>query len=291
MQHAERWFAGSFVLAIVLLTSAAAFGVAPDNASTLVILVVGVVLLGLPHGALDPLVARNAFANIPRYHTLSFYAAYLSAVCLYALLWRNLPTAGLAGFLIIAAYHFGSDWTSRGSALTRFGYGLTVVTLPAAFHPRAEAQIFTLLGTPYAPAFVSVSRLLAPLAMVAGGIGAILQCKQRKRDLVEFLAIVAGALLLEPLVFFTCYFSLLHSPRHLLETAQDLGLTDLASIVRKSLPILIATLALAGLFYLGLRGASATGRIVMTVFIGLAALTVPHMLLDALASASKKRSC
>jgi Brp/Blh family beta-carotene 15,15'-monooxygenase len=112
----------------------------------------------------------------------------------------------------------------------------------------------------------------------------VLQFKERRRDLVEFVAIVAGALLLEPLVFFTCYFSLLHSPRHLLETARELGLITFHSIARKSLPILIATILLGLLFYANLHGASMSGRIEMTVFIGLAALTVPHMLLETVAT-------
>jgi hypothetical protein len=83
---------------------------------------------------------------------------------------------------------------------------------------------------------------------------------------------------------------LLHSPRHLLETAEDLGLTNFRSIALKSLPTLAATLVLAVLFYLHLHGAPASGRILMTVFVGLAALTVPHMLLDTLASEMRKRS-
>jgi Brp/Blh family beta-carotene 15,15'-monooxygenase len=192
---------------------------------------------------------------------------------------------------MIAAYHFGSDWTPRGHALTRLGYGLTIVSLPAVLHPGEEARIFALLGTQHAQTFVAVSRLLAPLAVLAGGVGGLLQFKQSRRDLVEFLFIVAGALLLEPLVFFTCYFSLLHSPRHLLETAEYLGLKSFRSIALKSLPILVATLALAALFYLHLQGAPSSGRIVMTVFVGLAALTVPHMLLDTLASEMRKRNC
>jgi Brp/Blh family beta-carotene 15,15'-monooxygenase len=290
MEQAEHSFERAFLFAIGVLITAAAFGLRFNNSATLIVLVIGVVLLGLPHGALDPLVARKAFGGSASYSRLIFYAVYLLSVCCYAFLWIWLPTVGLTGFLIIAAYHFGSDWSPRGSALTRFGYGLTVVTLPAVLHPGSEAQIFALLGTQHAQTIVTTSRLLAPLAVVAGGVGALRQFKQRRSDLKEFLAIVVGALLLEPLVFFTCYFSLLHSPRHLLETARNLRLTSFRRIALKSLPILAATLALAVLLYLYLQGAPSSGRILMTVFIGLAALTVPHMLLDALAPENRKQS-
>jgi len=288
MERTEHWFGQAFVAATALLAVAAAFGARLNSSTTLIVLAVGVVLLGLPHGALDPLVARKAFATYERYSTLVFYVLYFLAVCLYVLLWMRLPTLGLSGFLVISAYHFGSDWYPRGTVLTRLGYGLTVVTLPAVLHGRAEAQIFGLLGMVHAQMLADISRVVAPVAVTVGGVGAVLQFTQRRKDLVEFLAIVAGALMLEPLVFFTCYFSLLHSPRHLLETAENLGLVNFQSIALKSFPILIATLVLGGLFYLNLPGSSMSGRIVMTVFIGLAALTVPHMLLETIASRMRK---
>jgi Brp/Blh family beta-carotene 15,15'-monooxygenase len=284
MEQAERWFERAFVVATAILVVAAVLGARLGSSTTLVVLVAGVVVLGLPHGALDPMVARKAFANDERYSRLSFYVGYLVAAFLYVLLWMRLPTLGLASFLTISAYHFGSDWYPRGSTFTRLAYGLAVVTLPALLHASDETRIFALLGTRHPQMLIEISKLLAPLAVTVAGGGAVLQFKQRRKDLMEFLAIVAGALVLEPLVFFTCYFSLLHSPRHLLETAKDLGLTNFQSIASKSLSILIATLVLGGLFYMSLRDASMSGRVVMTVFIGLAALTVPHMLLETLAS-------
>jgi Brp/Blh family beta-carotene 15,15'-monooxygenase len=284
MEQAECWFERAFVVATVLLVAAAVFGARLSSSTTLFILVAGVVALGLPHGALDPMVARKAFATYVRYNSLLFYAGYLLAVFLYALLWIRLPTLGLASFLMISAYHFGSDWYPRGSMLTRLGYGLTVVTLPSLLHADDAARIFALLGTQHAQTLVEISKGLAPFALTVGGVGAVLQFKQRRKDFVEFVFIVAGALMLDPLVFFTCYFSLLHSPRHLLETAKDLGLTSFTSLASKTLSILIATLILGGLFYRSLRDVSMSGRIVMTVFIGLASLTVPHMLLETLAS-------
>lgn len=280
MEYAKVWFEQAFLVATFALVAAALFGVQMGSTTTVVVLVVGVTLLGLPHGALDPLVARKAFGTHGRYNSLSFYAGYLFAVSAYALLWMRLPTVCLAGFLVISAFHFGSDWSPRGTGLTRLGYGLTVVALPALLHASAVARIFALLGTQHAEALVAICRVLAPAAVLAAGAGAVLQLRRGGRDLAELLAIVAGALVLDPLVFFTCYFSLLHSPRHLLETAQELGFVSLRTLAVKSLPILIATLLLGSLFYLNLAGATRNVRLVMTVFIGLAALTVPHMLLE-----------
>jgi Brp/Blh family beta-carotene 15,15'-monooxygenase len=289
MEVAERWYGRIFLITTAVLVIAALFGHRLGPTTTLALLVAGVVVLGLPHGALDPMVARKAFEDHRFFGGIVFYAIYLSIVLAYAILWLRFPTIGLSGFLLISAYHFGSDWYPRGSALTRCAYGLTIVTLPAMLHGGEVARIFGVLGTVQAQALVDVSTLLAPIGLIAAGLGAILQYKQSRRDLLEFSALVLGAIFLEPLVFFTCYFSLLHSPRHLLETSKNLGITNLKTIAAKSLPILITTLALGGLLYLCLPAVSVSGRIVMVVFIGLAALTVPHMLLDSLASKIQRR--
>jgi Brp/Blh family beta-carotene 15,15'-monooxygenase len=288
MEVAERWYGRIFVSVIGLLVLTVLMGQQLSSTAALVVLVVGVVLLGLPHGALDPLVARKAFVG-RRYTTIVFYAIYLVLVLAYWLLWNRYPTVGLSFFLLIAALHFGSDWESRGSFVTRCAYGLAIVTLPVLRFPSEVASIYAMLGTSNAAALITMSRILAPAAVGIAAVGAALQFRQRWSDALELLSIVSGALLLQPLVFFTCYFALLHSPRHLLDTAQGLGMTSLKRIYLATLPALLATLLLAGLAYWLLPHIGMAARVVRIVFIGLAALTVPHMLLDVVAEAERKR--
>jgi Brp/Blh family beta-carotene 15,15'-monooxygenase len=289
MQVAERWYGRIFVSVIGLLLLAALLGQQLSPTAALVVLVAGVVLLGLPHGALDPMVARKAFAG-RRHTTIAFYAIYLALVLAYWLLWNRYPTVGLSFFLLIAAFHFGSDWEPRGSFVTRCAYGLAIVTLPVVRFPSEVASIYAMLGTSHAAAFITMSKILAPAAAGIAAVGAALQFRQRRSDALEWLSIVSGALLLHPLVFFTCYFALLHSPRHLLETAQGLGITSLKRIYLVTLPVLLATLLLAGLAYWLLPPIGIAARVLRIVFIGLAALTVPHMLLDVVAEAKPIKS-
>jgi Brp/Blh family beta-carotene 15,15'-monooxygenase len=281
MALAQRWYGRVFIATTALLLVAALLGHQLSPTTTLVVLVAGVVLLGLPHGSLDPMVARKAF-NGRRAATMAFHAIYLALVLAYWLLWNRYPTIGLSLFLLIAAVHFGTDWESRGSALTRCAYGLAIVTLPALRFPSDVASIYAMLGTQHAPAIVAISRILAPAALGVATLGVALQFKLRQRDAFELLTITAGALLLEPLVFFTCYFALLHSPRHLLDTADSLGITSLRRIYLATVPVLLATLLLAALAYSMLPHIGVDARLLRVVFIGLAALTVPHMLLDTL---------
>jgi Brp/Blh family beta-carotene 15,15'-monooxygenase len=288
METAERWYGRIFVSVMALLLLTAIMGRQLSAMAALVVLVAGVVLLGLPHGALDPRVARKAFAG-RGYTAIGFYSIYLALALAYWLLWNRYPTLGLAFFLLIAAFHFGSDWEIRGSIVTRCAYGLAIVTLPALRFPSEVASIYAMLGTAHAAAFITVSRFLAPAATGIAAVGAALQFRQRKSDALELLSLVAGALLLQPLVFFTCYFALLHSPRHLLETAEGLGMTSLKRVYLATLPIVLATLLLAGLAYSLLPHIGTDARLLRIVFIGLAALTVPHMLLESAVEAQTKR--
>jgi len=288
MGVAERWYGRTFVPVIGLLLLAALLGQQLNPTAAIVLLVSGVVLLGLPHGALDPMVARKAFAG-RRDTAIGFHAIYLALALAYWLLWNRYPTIGLSFFLLIAAFHFGSDWESRGSFVTRCAYGLTIVTLPVLRFPSEVASIYAMLGTAHAAALVTLSRTLAPAAVGIAAVGAALQFRQRKSDVLELLSIAGGAILLQPLVFFTCYFALLHSPRHLLETARGLGMTSLKRIYLATLPVVLATLLLAGLAYRLLPHIGMDARVLRIVFIGLAALTVPHMLLETAVEAEIKR--
>ena len=283
MDMAERYYGRAFLLVTGALVLASLLHAQLSPPTALAALVIGVILLGLPHGALDPIVARKAFGAHRYYSPLAFYATYLILALSYSLVWSRYPTLGLSSFLGIAALHFGSDWQHRGNTLTRVAYGLTIVTLPALVHPLAVTGIYAALGTSHAQQLVEVSKFVALTAIFLGGAGAVLQFKQRASDLYEFVAIVAAATLLGPLVFFTCYFCLLHSPRHLLETAGALGIASLRRLTLVATPIVLATVALSGIFWFVLPEISYSGRLLTLVFAGLASLTVPHMLLDEVA--------
>jgi len=280
---AKRWYGRVFIAITALLLIASLLGRHLSPSATLSVLVAGVIFLGLPHGALDPMVARKAFAGRRGYNTAVFSIAYLALVLAYWVLWNRFPTFGLSSFLLIAAFHFGSDWEGRGNYLTRCAYGCAIVTLPSLRFPAEVVSIYGMLGTGYASGLVAFSKVLAPVAVGIALIGAGLQFQRHRNDFFELLTITAGALLLHPLVFFTCYFTLLHSPRHLLETAEGLGMMRLKNIYLATLPVLLATLLLGAIAYGLLPDIGTNARLLRIVFIGLAALTVPHMLLDTLA--------
>lgn len=284
MEIARLYYGRLFLFVTAVLSLAAVCGRQLGPRATLALLASGVVILGLPHGALDPLVARKFRVAHHTHNKPAFYAIYLLLGLSYLFLWTKCPTLGLVGFLAIAAFHFGSDWDPLGSAVTRLAYGLTVVTLPALLHPAAVGSVYHALGASHVELLVKIAGNVGIVSAIVACLAAMERFNRHRRDLVELAGILIGAVLLQPLLFFTCYFSLLHSPRHLLQTAEAVGIESLKHLYFRTAPIVLVTTALGVSIYFLLPASYWGDRILTIVFIGLAALTVPHMFLNGLAS-------
>ena len=235
-----------------------------------------VILAGLPHGALDPLVAHKAGLWRQLRGFFGFLLLYLGLAAAALGAWLLFPGAALLVFLLYSGFHFSGDWRGELPGPLRLSAGIFIVSAPALFHPGATEGIFALLAGPEPAA--SITALLSLPAFLAGlGLLAALASSRCSPDTRLELGILGtGAILFSPLLFFILYFCGLHSPRHLIEAArgQRRGLV-LATAAGFSL--LAVALAGAALWVTGTR--PVTDGLIQVIFIGLAVLTVPHMLL------------
>ena len=243
--------------------------------ATLAILVV---FLGLPHGSLDPLVAWKAGMWRDVRGLFVFLALYLVLAGASIVLWISFPLVALILFLGYSAWHFAGDWRASLPLVPRLAAGLVIVSGPALFHAELVASYFTILTQNAAGsmAFVRVLSLVSiPAAVLV--FGTALRLVQRNPAFAGELAVlVTCALLLPPLVFFILYFCGLHSPRHLMETVKGLNKTAVISV---GVGVTFLTVVGGWGVLVMLPSASLDERLLQIIFIGLAALTVPHMLL------------
>jgi Brp/Blh family beta-carotene 15,15'-monooxygenase len=73
-----------------------------------VILLLGIILLGIPHGGADHLIAaKNSRNKYGRFSNEKFNIMYLGNIALFLGLLFLFPLAGILLFLILSAYHFG----------------------------------------------------------------------------------------------------------------------------------------------------------------------------------------
>jgi Brp/Blh family beta-carotene 15,15'-monooxygenase len=161
--------------------------------------------------------------------------------------------------------------------------GVSVIVLPALVFQSDVAMLFGLLTSETtATLFADLMHKTAIAAIVASVLCLVLNVRRAPWVIVEYALLVATALIAAPLIYFVVYFCGLHSPRHFLLTADQLRLTPVQGL-RAALPIMAATLLLSALGAIALYMCTSTfeATTLQLVFIGLAALTVPHMILTA----------
>ena len=263
----------------------------PRDAAWLVALT-AVIVLGVPHGALDGAVAAPLLR--PRWGRAwfpVFAVPYLGLAGGVLLAWQLMPLATLAAFLAVSVLHFGAEDAGPGRPFEALVRGGLPVALPALLHPEATARVFAVVArVPMAelPAWWSVAAWL----WLALAVVWLLTDRPRPAVQAEMTVLAAAFLALPPLTAFTLYFVGLHAPRHMRALVRDPmrapGIDTMPRAVRAALPIFALTLGLgAGLWPLYAAGApDATANLLTVTLRMLSALTVPHILLDHIAARS-----
>ena len=258
-------------------------------AAQLAVLGAGVAIVGVPHGALDGRIGRAWLRpRLGRSWGAWFAAGYLLLVAAVVGAWVVAPVAALVGFLAISAVHFGGGdvGPGRGRFVAAIVRGVYVLALPALFHPSEVAVLFSwLVPTVHAEGAAGVARTLAVAGWCAvPAVVARLALEFARQGpasawptAAELVLLALAFATLPPLLGFGVYFCLWHAPRHLLAWLAE---EEWPSLMRSALPATAATLlGMAAAAWL-LSGDGLPQGAVRALFVGLSALTVPHMLLE-----------
>jgi Brp/Blh family beta-carotene 15,15'-monooxygenase len=252
----------------------------PDLMVQLFVLVPAIAILGLPHGALDLSIAQALWPLVGWQGKARFVSAYVGLTLLVIGFWIVFPGPALFGFLIYSAFHFSSDWDGEDNLLRIIG-GITTVGAPALFWQAKVAAIFAYLAPEPAANLAALSLAIAGCVALILCVSLTILCPMvRTRATVEQGIIWIAAACLSPLVYFVIYFCSLHTVRHFTSA--------LASLENQRHALRTAGLLTAITVFGGLIGFTILQKsdaavpeqsILQIVFIGIAALTVPHMLL------------
>ncbi|MFT4888548.1 MAG: Brp/Blh family beta-carotene 15,15'-monooxygenase [Pseudohongiellaceae bacterium] len=266
---------------IFLLTSSAIIlgylaGLQLSQSTQLLLLLAAVAVAGLPHGALDPLIARRAKLWQRGSGLLAFSLLYLLIAGTTFSLWMFFPDTTLASLIVMSVWHFSGDWRSALPRSQCLAMAAAVICAPAFWHRIEVNEIFSYLTSTNAHLFSSFMVYLLPLSLLTALVALVRKKNSDANLFIEFAMLMLAAAVLPPLIFFLVYFCLLHSPRHLLEVTQGFTRAEVASygIVFTTMSL---CLAVATFFLLPDTGISE--RLTQVLFIGLLVLTVPHMLI------------
>jgi Brp/Blh family beta-carotene 15,15'-monooxygenase len=264
---------------VALPAAGLALAFSPSDAVQIALLAPLVALLGVPHGALDVHMASRLWPLAGRRRRWAFGLGYLGVAAAVLGLWLTAPGPALAAFLVYSALHFGGDWRGELPWIARLAAGVAVVAMPAWRFETEVAALFSVLAPSDAAVWTaSVLHASAPWAALVALGGTL--ARRRAGSCLELTTLAALAMAAPPLLYFVTYFCGLHSPRHYVETLDRLELDwrrgAMAAVPLTALTLAFATVALGAVMESGVALEAAT---LATVFIGLAALAVPHMLL------------
>ena len=251
-----------------------------------VIALLGVVFIGLPHGAMDgALAAHFGWLNRPS-NAVLFLLSYVGLALLVVGFWMVAPVLVFVAFLGISLLHFGrGDSTSNDVGQERIESvargGLVIAGISQAHRIEVNEVFLTLVGSSTTMVWVFLDIMLV---VTLFSIVEVLVFKQRKERLgfiVEMALLSTLFLLAAPLVGFAVYFCFVNSFRHF--STMKTMLSPTISKLRITQTTLVFSLLTwgAGLLLFSQQSASIgfEPALLRVVFIGLAALTVPHMIL------------
>jgi len=159
-----------------------------------------------------------------------------------------------------------------------------------------RARLINLLSIPFA----CKSRLIFLLnffiaLIVANTSSEISRFEDFEIPFLDMLSILVLNYIFNPLVAFTIYFCFLHSIRHIISISYELDpgnfLAGIRTFIKKSLPLTLVTavLYLLAMFFLS-NSYGLNDVVIKVIFIGLASLTFPHILLEYLLEKNEKRN-
>lgn len=246
----------------------------------LIVVAVLILVLGVPHGALDTIFAKELYGIRTLSGWLQFSLLYLLLAALVVGLWLWQPGLFLLGFLAISAAHFSGDPLQGVPWPARLFYGGSVILLPTIGHAQEIGRLFGLLvGDATATPLVPWLRWLAWPWLVGLALASLWQTRHDFWTALEMAAAGILAIVAPPLVSFVVFFCGMHSARHILRTMNFSGRSSWRYVAGAALLPMAGVLAGSTLAWVFLRDTALDARVVQVVFVGLAALTVPHMVL------------
>ena len=234
-----------------------------------------------------------------------FYSIYLIISLSIIILWLILPNTVLLLFLIIAAFHFGKEDTVFAfkrkffiSEILFFFKGSSVIIAPLLFQRDATNEIFkTLNFYVFESSFFNNQFLM--ILLFLSFLSSIYISNKKNVDMkalmiMDFLSLIILNFFLSPVLAFTIYFCFLHSIRHSIALIFELDKsfkTGLKKFTSKAIPLTLITgiIFLIAIYFLN-NFYKLDEAIYKVIFIGLASLTFPHILLEYLLEKNEKKS-
>ena len=258
--------------------------------------------IGISHGALDNLKGKKLLKILKFKSIFVFYLGYITMSLFVILCWVLIPTLTLTIFLVVACYHFGKEDTDflvkKKSFFINLLFtlkGSIIIISPLLFNFQDTADIFKLLN--FDISIFGINQIFLYSILFLSFSSNIALSLNQESDFIslimmDFISILILNFFLSPILAFTIYFCFLHSLRHSFSLIFELSKNfkrGAFMFIKKALPLTIATVLIYVISFYYLNNLFVIDEtIYKLIFIGLASLTFPHILLEYLIEKNEK---
>ena len=262
-----------------------------------------ILTIGISHGSLDHIKGKQLLKILGFKSSIIFYFGYLMISLITIFTWILFPNFLLLFFLIVASYHFGKEDSvfvnknkKKKFELVYFLKGSLVIVVPLLFHKNETLFIFQSLNFDISESIL-INNLMLYYFILLSFCSSVFLSLNKSFDiksllLMDFLSILILNYFLHPILAFTLYFCFLHSIRHSISLIKKINNNikkGFPIFLKKTFPLTIITILayVIALFFLNNYN-ELDEAIYKVMFIGLASLTFPHILLEYLLEKNAK---
>ena len=256
-----------------------------------------IISFGISHGALDNVKGKKLLKKFKIKNFLLFYIFYTFVSLITLLLWFIFPTFTLSIFLIIAAYHFGKEDSEimepKKNSFLKVIYflkGSIIILAPLFFKYNETSILFDILNfNSELLSYLNENNLIRIFFYISliSNLYFLIENIDENYDFIIFdlLSINLLFYILSPLAAFTLYFCFIHSLRHTVSLCDDLDNKSLSKgfkkFLKKALPLTaITAIIFIIVVFILIKYNTLNFALINVIFIGLASLTFPHILLE-----------
>lgn len=268
--------ASHLALSLAALVLAAA-GAVLDSPAITIATCATILVFGLPHGAFDLALIKQAHRNE---RMTAVVALYLFCAAAMFSLWQTAPAASLVIFFVLSIIHFAEDWTGRLPPFLAHGTATALLTAPALLHQDSIAALFTLLvGDAAAEIFAAVAILIAPVSLATAAVStAALWLDGHRGHATATAVALSSMIVLPPIIGFALFFCLMHSPAQFSAAQHALDWGRARQWMPSIAPLTGAALGIAAFVFTTLGTGTVSEAMIGTAFITLSILTLPHLI-------------
>lgn len=254
-----------------------------------------ILVIGLPHGATDHLLFRQLVREKGKAVSMvRFYIVYVGLVLGYGVLWVLLPSLALILFLFVSVYHFGqSNWNylAPRAWTMHLSWGAFVLFVPVVWHFDESREILSTMLRREVPGISQGIRIAVVAGLLVLNQGLIIRKAIRKElqvwgSVLESvnLWILLGMFVALPLLLgFAMYFAGWHAMSSSLDQIaffrRDRIGFGVRHYIRAAAPYTLMALLGLGLLYIAWSQMAPGTLEPGLLFMFIAAVTLPHMLL------------